>query len=132
MIRCTGPQLIEMTWQDVLGHFVEKRNFTAHPQGGNLRVERGAEVFDFLYEQEKSDKPPQCVTVVGLPGIAWQELVARATGVQPRRMKLGKPISTSSRGQLPLLIEGDDQQFTVKIGACRATPGQNPYEGAKP
>lgn len=126
MIQCKGPQLVEMTPADVRRHFVQNRNFREIRKGAHLRVERGAEVFEFVHEAPESSSPPRCVTVVGLRGISWQELVARATGVQPRRLKLGKPVPTS-RGALPLLVEGDDQQFTVKLGQCEATAGQKAY-----
>jgi hypothetical protein len=125
-IRCTGPQVIEMNEAQAIHQFNERRGFTVHPQGTTLRFESGAEVVEFSFKEAHSAAAAQCVTITGEPGIAWQELVARATGVQPRTMKLGQPIATS-RGPLALLVEGGGEQFVVKLGSCPSTPGQKPY-----
>lgn len=126
MVRCTGPQLIEMTTQDVQRHFVDAGGFSKRVEGNTLHLERGSEVYEFSYDSPASTARPLCVTVVGLRGISWQELVARSTGVQPRRLKLGQPVPWKG-GDLPLLVEGDDHQFTVKLGQCTPTAGQKPY-----
>lgn len=132
-VRCTGPQVMEMNWVTAIEQFNQRRGFAVQPQGSKLRFESGAEVVEFSFKEQNSKAPAQCVSVVGEPGISWQELVARATGVQPRVMKLDKPIP-SARGPISLLVEGTPEQFVVKLGSCEPTPGQKPYsepEGAK-
>jgi len=130
-IRCTGPQVIEMNEAQAIHQFNERRGFTVHPEGATLRFESGAEVVEFSFKAAHSATPAQCVSITGEPGIAWQELVARATGVQPRPMKLGRPITTS-RGPMQLLVEGGGEQFVVKLGSCSGTPGQKPYTEPSP
>lgn len=128
MIRCVGPQLVEMNWDEALDHFVERRQYSARQEGAHLKLERGSQVFHFAFSTPHARDPATCLTVVGAPGISWQELVARATGVQPRRLKLGRAVPTK-QGPLPLLVEGDEGQFSVKLGKCEPTPGQKPYSG---
>ncbi len=122
MIRCTGAQLISMNWNQAVEYF-GNRGYASHPQGALLRFEKGAKVYDYQFELQNSKKPARCLSVVAQPGSPWQTVVTRLTGVHPQKLKLGRSISTS-RGALALLVEGNDQQYTVKIGDCKATPGQ--------
>ena len=126
MIRCTGSQVVQMDWEEAVEQFEERRGFAKHESGSTLKFESGAEVVEFEFSAPKSKAPAKCVTIVGQPGIAWQELVARATGVQPRVMKLDRPIPAPG-GPLPLLVEGNPEQFVVKLGSCQPTPHQKPY-----
>src|SRR5690606_2295074 len=126
MIRCTGSQVIDMAWAEAEQQFAQRRGFAQLSEGAKLKFELGAEVVEFEFETPKAKSRAKCVSITGQPGIAWQELVARATGVEPRVMKLGKPIP-SKNGPLPLIVEGTAEQFVVKLGACGATPGQKPY-----
>jgi len=125
-IRCTGPQVIEMNAAQAIQQFNERRGYSLHTEGATLRFESGAEVVEFSFKEPRSPSAARCVSITGEPGIAWQELVARASGVQPRVMKLGKPLTTA-RGPVPLLVEGGGEQFVVKLGTCPSTPGQKPY-----
>ena len=126
VIRCTGPQLVEMSWSDAVEQFHERRGFAQKADGATLKFESGAEVVTFQFKSPQSAAPASCISVVGAPGIAWQELVARATGVQPRMMKLGRPLLTRW-GTIAVLVEGTAEQFVVKLGGCAPTPGQKPY-----
>lgn len=122
VIKCTGPQLFEMSPPFVTEYF-NRRGFKKSETGTHLAFERGAQVFEFSYAAISPSALPECVTIVADPGIPWQETVTRATGVQPMRLKLGKPVMTP-RGARELLVEGGPEQFTVKLGKCQATPGQ--------
>jgi hypothetical protein len=122
VIKCTGPQLVEMTPVDVTVYF-KRRGFRKTEQGSLLCFERGAQVLEFAYASVKEGATPECVTIIADPGIPWQETVTRATGVNPLRLKLGKPVTTP-KGLRDLLVEGGPEQFTVKLGKCSPTPGQ--------
>lgn len=122
VIKCTGPQLYEMSPADVTEYF-KRRGFRKSETGNRLSFERGAQVLEFEYPAISADAVPECVTIVADPGIPWQETVIRATGVKPRGLKLGKPVTTT-RGARELLVEGGPEQFTVKLGKCAPTPGQ--------
>lgn len=126
MIRCTGSQVIDMDWAEAEEQFRERRGFAQMTNGNQLKFESGAEVFEFEFDSAKAKSRARCVAITGQPGIAWQELVARATGIQPRVMKFGQPLP-SKNGPLPIIVEGTDEQFVVKLGTCRPTPGQKPY-----
>lgn len=122
VIRCTGPQLYEMSPEEVTEYY-KRRGFTKSVEGDRLRFERGAQVIDLEYEGLSAKSSAKCVSIVADPGIPWQETVTRATGVHPMRLELGKPVKTP-RGPRDLLVEGGPHQFTVKIGKCAPTPGQ--------
>lgn len=122
VIKCTGPQMYEMTPDDVTEYF-KRRGFRKSEKGNVLSFERGAQVLEFAYTNLSAGALPECVTIIADPGIPWQETVTRATGVQPLRLKLGKPVTTP-KGPRDLLVEGGPEQFTVKLGKCSPTPGQ--------
>lgn len=125
VIRCTGPQMFEMSPPDVTEYF-KRRGFRKTEEGTRLSFERGAQVYEFEYAELSSSALPQCLTIVADPGIPWQETVTRATGVQPMRLKLEKPVITP-KGSRDLLVEGGPEQFTVKLGECAPTPGQKAF-----
>lgn len=122
IIKCTGPQMYEMSPPDVTEYF-KRRGFRKSEEGTRLSFERGAQVLEFDYAALSADALPECLTIVADPGIPWQETVTRATGVQPMRLKLGKPVVTP-KGPRELMVEGGPEQFTVKLGKCAPTPGQ--------
>jgi len=125
MIRCTGAQLVEMNWQGASKYF-KNRGLTAIPKGALLRFEKGARVYDFQFDKADSKRPPVCLSIVPDPGVSWQEVVARATGAHPQRLKLGKPVP-SKVGPLAMLVEGTMEHVSVKLGKCEPTPGQKPF-----
>lgn len=123
LIDCTGPQLVDMNWTQASEYF-ERRGYSQHLEGARLRFESGVERYDFDFASVDSAKAPQCFSVVAKPGVPWQEIVTRATGVHPQKLKLEKPVITK-RGPLDLLVEGSSEQYTVKLGKCDATRGQS-------
>lgn len=125
MVKCTGPQIIEMNWEQAKGHF-ERRGYSVIEKGSLLRLERGAHVYDFAFDKAQSKKGAQCLTIVPDPGVPWEEVVTRATSVHPKKLALDKPVPTK-RGPLSLLVEGSLAHVTVKIGDCQPTVGQKPF-----
>jgi hypothetical protein len=126
LIDCAGPQLVEMNWAQASEYF-DRRGYAEHPSGSVLSLEKGVERYDFRYAAPNSAAPPECLGIVAGPGVSWQETVTRATSVHPRKLSLGKPVKTKN-ASLELLVEGSDEQYTVKLGKCRATPGQSPVK----
>jgi hypothetical protein len=104
-----------------------KRGFTVavDPEQKRVRVEYGAEVDIFDFAEANSSQPAICSTLVAPPGIAWQEVVARATGVPPQRLSEGKPVVVGSR-TLPVRLEGAGPDKTVLIGECPTPAGAAP------
>lgn len=115
-IKCTGPKLVDMNWQQARAFF-ERRGFKFSESGSSLKAEYGSESYTFEYDKPNDDKPARCVRVFAAPGISWQESVARLTGSPPHRLKEGQPVATS-RGKLPLAHTPDTTQAIYRIGHC--------------
>ena len=118
-VRCTGPQLIAMS-SAALHEYYEERRFklTLREQPRELRAELGSELFVFAFDGP-GDQPPRCVTAYAPPGISWQELTAKLTGVAPEKLSLDAPVRTE-RGELQLRVEHPNDQPKVHLGACAA------------
>lgn len=116
-IRCTGPQLVEMSADQARAHFEERdyRVKTAPPK--TLEIERGSERVTMVYPASGASAPPDCVILFPPPGTTWQEAVARSTGANPARLEPGKAISTA-RGPLPFAV--DEKNVVIRIGRCPA------------
>ncbi|HSC85740.1 MAG TPA: hypothetical protein VLC09_00635 [Polyangiaceae bacterium] len=119
-IRCTGPQLYEMSLAQAQDHYT-RRGFSLaiDPTRKRLKAEYGAEVVVFDFAESDSKKPAACLTLVAPPGIPWQEVVTRATGVPPARLTEGKPVQLDGR-QLAVRLEGKGPDKTVLLGDCPA------------
>lgn len=116
-IRCTGAQPIEMGWEQASKYFAS-RNFRRVETGANatLTLESGGEKFVFRYDHKDGVRPADCVIIYPRPGVAWQEAVARATGVPPERLKNGSAITV---GQRKVSLRVDEQNEVAKLGECK-------------
>lgn len=130
LIRCTGPQMVEMPWEHARKYFVsrgyKKVDDTPAAAGAGpavLQMEYGAESFTFRYPRaEDAHALPTCLEVMGAPGVPWQEVVARATGAHPARLEANRPVRVGSR-TLALSVEERDRQAHVRLGECGGGPG---------
>jgi hypothetical protein len=115
-IRCTGPQPVEMTWEQAKKYF-SARNFRSVATGEStvLTLESGAERYVFRYAQPNSSNPATCVVIYSRPGISWQETVARNTGVAPEKLKNGGTVAVA---QSKLLLVVDEQNQVARMGDC--------------
>lgn len=122
-IRCTGPQLYEMAFAVARDHY-SRRGFSVAVDATKkqLRAEYGAEVAIFSYDEAESKKPPTCLTLVASPGVPWQEVITRATGVPPARLVEGKSLVLDGR-ELPFRLEGAGPDKTVHLGGCPPAGG---------
>jgi hypothetical protein len=125
LIKCTGPQLVQMPWPQARKYF-ESRGYkqvttdlpAAVGGGSVLRMEYGSEAFTFHYPKaEDASAVPRCLVVQSAPGAAWQEVVARATGAHPARLEPGEPVRVGGRS-LPVATEERDRQVTARLGDC--------------
>ena len=121
-IRCTGSLLIEMTRAEVTRHF-ERRGFrvTKEEPGHRLRVEYGAELYLIAFASSELGARAKCVTLFPVPGMSWQEAVARATGVRPDKLKERNGVLVTRRGELHLAVEESEQKLVARIGQCERT-----------
>lgn len=126
LIRCTGPQMVDMPWPHALKYF-ESRGYKRVTQdlpvaaggGAVLRLEYGAESFTLHYPKAEDPKArPTCLVTMGAPGKPWQEIVARGTGTNPARLDLEKPTVRVGARDLALSVDEQDRQAHVKLGDC--------------
>jgi hypothetical protein len=115
-IRCSGPQLVDMNWRQVETYFTS-RDYKLSKLDSKLRAEYGSESFTYSFARTEDENPASCLTMFGAPGIAWQEVVARATGVNPQALRKEQAVSTKQRKLALGLIE-DQTQAIIKLGDC--------------
>jgi hypothetical protein len=119
-IRCTGPQMVEMTWEQAAAYFRSRGyKVTTKQTPPEVRAEYGAELFVFGYAREKDTAPPRCLTIQPPPEGSWQEAAARATGVQPSRLERNEPVRMP-RGEIGLSVEDAPGKQLVRLGVCGA------------
>jgi hypothetical protein len=117
-IKCSGPQPVDMTWNDALAYFKHrgfKRSDTDAP--ASLRFVYGAQTIVISYDKPNSEQPPVCVVLYPAPDTSWQEATARLTGVSPGRLKSGRALQ-SGRGKLALWVVDQPDKVIVRIGRC--------------
>jgi len=115
-IRCTGPQLIDMS-RDAANEYFSSRKYRITESDGpaRLRAEQGAEVYVFTYDAPNTG--PKCLELYPLPGLPLVEAVGRATGARLEKLKSGGTVKTV-RGEATLLFEESDKKMVAKIGSC--------------
>ena len=117
-IKCTGPQLVDMSWRSAEAYFGGRGyKMTSTDSPPTLRAEYGAELVVYTFATPKDDKPPRCLTFYPPPGIGWQEATGRVTGVPLRKLESGKTVRTD-RGELALRIDQSDTKLIVYVGEC--------------
>jgi len=117
-IRCTGPQIADMSWAQAKAYF-SGRNYALQTSDSpaTLKAEYGSERFVFEYAAANDAAPPRCLTLYPAPGVPWDEATARATGAAPDKLKRDRPIK-AERGELPLRVEEAPNKLIVRIGNC--------------
>ncbi len=116
-VRCTGPQLVEMSRDELKTYYGERRfKLTAEEAPISLKAELGSEMYVFTFEHPGA-AAPRCITAFAAPGMSWQELTSRLTGAAPEKLKLDAPVRISG-AELALKVEHADDQPTVRLGQC--------------
>lgn len=117
-IRCTGPQLIDMSMAEVEEYFATRRfKVTKTSDPPRLRAEFGAELHVFTFDKPSDTSGARCVEVFPAPGVRWQEAVSRTTGMRLDRIKPGGSVK-AKRGELPIAAEDSDKKQVARIGSC--------------
>jgi hypothetical protein len=116
-IRCTGPQIVEMNAEDVKGYYGERRfKITSQDAPAEVRAELGSELFVFAYDKPDA-AAPRCVTAYAAPGLSWQEVTSRLTGISPDRLELDRTVKVGNR-ELGLKVEHPTDKPTIRLGTC--------------
>ena len=117
-IRCTGAQLIELGFEDVKEYFSERRyKLTTSDTSPTIKAEYGAELYVFDFAKPNDAAGARCVSIYPAPGVSWEELVSRLTGVAPDKLKAGEAIK-GARGPLPLEVDSSENKVVARVGAC--------------
>jgi hypothetical protein len=113
-VRCTGPQLVDMSAQDVQRYFQDRDYRVRSPSAATVDVERGSERYTFSYAPGATGA--SCVLAFPPPDMPWQEAMARLTGVNPSTLKRTSGVVHAARATLPYTVNADGARLT--IGAC--------------
>jgi len=117
-IRCTGPQLVDMSFAAVKAYFDTRHyKLTVTDAPARIRAEFGAELFVFTFDKPNDSAGAKCLELYPAPNIPWREAVGRATGVRLDKIKSGGTIA-AQRGDLALVVEDSDKKQLAKIGDC--------------
>jgi hypothetical protein len=124
-IRCTGPQIVEMKAEDLQAYYAERRfKITTREAPAEVRAELGSELYVFSFEK-LSEAAPRCVLAYAAPGLSWQEVTSRLTGVSPERLKLNQPVKSGAR-ELRLAVEHENDKPTIRLGECSSATSEAP------
>jgi len=118
-VRCNGPQPIRMNFAKARDYY-KSLGFRLTPSDSppSLRAEFGAELLVFSFATGNDSAPPRCLTYYPPPQMPWQEAVARLTGAQLNRIKLGAPVPLSD-GEVPLRVDESKEKLVIYLGgAC--------------
>jgi hypothetical protein len=115
-VRCTGPQIVDMNWQQVHAYFGQ-RGFKLHQEGATFKAELGSESYTYSFSKAGDASPAKCLVVFAAPQIPWEETASRVTGELPRRIKRDEPVKTA-HGPRALKVEEDAVQAVVRLGDC--------------
>jgi hypothetical protein len=118
-IRCTGLQIVDMKAEDLKAYYADRRfKVTTREAPAEVRAELGSELYVFSFDK-LADAAPRCVVAYAAPGLSWQEVTSRLTGVSPERLKPGAAIKSGAR-ELALKVEHETDKPTIRLGNCAA------------
>jgi len=114
-VKCTGVQIAEMPRPDVKRYHEDRGYRPKDVPPSTVKIERGAEVYTFVYPSAADTERPSCVVLVPPQGMPWKEAIARTTGTHPEKLE-PKGTVTLLQGALP--YEVDEKNVVIRIGAC--------------
>ncbi len=118
-IKCTGPQVIDMGAEDVKEYFTDRKyKVTTSESPPTLKAEFGTELYVFTYDKPNDTAGARCLTIYPVPGIGWEEITARVSGMPAEKIKPGKPVP-AVRGELDVKVESAENKLVVRIGQCQ-------------
>jgi hypothetical protein len=115
-IRCTGPQLAEMSAGVAAKYFDELGFRVKRPVPSRVEAEHGAERTTLVYADPPGESAPRCIELVPAPDIPWLEALTRATGANPSKLKTTTGKVKLTQGELAYSV--DEKNNIVKIGNC--------------
>jgi len=116
-VRCIGPQLVDMGREELKTYYDDRRfKVTTLDAPPTLKAELGSELYVFTF-QKAEDRAAGCVTAFAAPGMSWQEVTSRLTGIPPEKLQLDTKVR-GAYGELALKVEHETDKPTVRLGSC--------------
>jgi hypothetical protein len=115
-IRCTGPQLAEMSASVAARYFEELGFRVKRPAPSRVEAEHGAERTTLVYADPPGDSAPRCIELVPAPDIPWLEALTRATGANPSKIKGTTGKVKLTQGELGYVV--DEKNNSITLGDC--------------
>jgi hypothetical protein len=115
-VKCTGPQLAEMSAGAAAKYFEELGFKVKRPAPSRVEAEHGAERTTLVYSDPPGDTAPRCIELVPAPDIPWLEALTRATGANPSKIKTTTGKVKLVQGEMSYSV--DEKNNIVKIGDC--------------
>lgn len=115
-IRCTGPQLAEMSANVAARYFEELGFRVKRPAPSRVEAEHGAERTTLVYADPPGDTAPRCIQLVPAPDIPWLEALTRATGANPSKLKSTTGKVKLTQGELSYVV--DEKHNSIQLGDC--------------
>jgi hypothetical protein len=117
-VRCTGPQLVDMSWKSVEGYFNARGyKITTTDTPPVLKAEYGAELLAYTFAKPKDDQPARCLAYYPPPGLPWQEATARVTGAPLRKLENAHTVRTA-QGERTLRVDESEKKLIIYVGEC--------------
>jgi hypothetical protein len=117
-IRCTGPQLVDMSFSEAATYFGNRGyKVTTTDAPPTLIAEYGAEKFMFAFAVPKDEHGPRCLTLYPAPGIPYQEATARATGVTMKKIEKDGTLK-AAHGDIPIHVDETETKLVIQLGEC--------------
>lgn len=116
-VKCTGPQLVSFTRAQADEYF-KNRGFRIKGEGTHLDAEFGPESYHFEFSSADENAKNQCLKVLAMPGMTWEESVSRVTGANPMNLKKGVTVRAEDGSKWPLAHIESDKQAVYTLGQC--------------
>jgi len=117
-VKCTGPQLVGFTRSQAEEYF-KNRGFRVKAEGSSLDATFGPESYHYEFSGADASAKTQCVKVLAMPGMSWEESVARVAGVNPAVLKKGATVRAEDGSKWPLTHTENEKQASYTLGKCQ-------------
>jgi hypothetical protein len=118
IVKCTGPQLVGFNRGQAEEYF-KNRGFRVKAEGASLNAEFGPESYHYEFSGADANAKTQCLKVLAMPGMSWEESVSRVAGVNPALLKKGATVRAEDGSKWPLAHTENEKQPAYTLGKCR-------------
>lgn len=116
-VKCTGPQVVAFTRGQAEEYF-KNRGFRVKAEGTRIDAEFGPESYHYEFSGADANAKSQCLRVLAMPGMTWEESVSRVTGAHPMHLKKGTTVRAEDGSKWPLAHVENEKQAEYRLGKC--------------